>query len=101
MRRDTKPLSTVQTVDKKQRNRHETRTVAVFNAKPAVAGTEWQPHVRAIIAIERHVHTFQPATGLWNTSRETALYLSNRPIHANKAADAVRKHWGIEKAQTW
>jgi len=99
VRRDTKPLSTVQTVDKKQRNRHETRTVAVFNAKPAVAGTEWQPHVRAIIAIERHVHTFQPATGLWNTSRETALYLSNRPIRAHKAADAARKHWGIENKQ--
>jgi CoA-transferase family III len=34
------------------RNRHETRTVAVFNARPAVAGTEWQPNVAAIIAIE-------------------------------------------------
>jgi hypothetical protein len=31
---------------------HETRTVAVFNARPAVAGTEWQPHVAAIIAID-------------------------------------------------
>jgi predicted transposase YbfD/YdcC len=40
---DTKPLSCVQTVDSKKRNRHETRTVAVFNARPAVAGTEWQP----------------------------------------------------------
>ena len=96
---DTKPLSTAQTIDKKHRNRDETRTVAVFDAKPAVAGTEWKPHVAAIIAIERRVHTFQPATGLWNTSRETALYLSNRPIRAHKAADAVRKHWGIENKQ--
>jgi len=96
---DSKPLSSVQTIDKNQRNRHETRTVAVFDARPAVAGTEWQPHVRAIISVERSVHTFQPATGLWNTSRETALYLSNRPIRASKAADAVRKHWGIENKQ--
>jgi hypothetical protein len=76
---DTKPLSRVQTVDSKKRNRHETRTVAVFNARPAVAGTEWQPNVAAIIAIERNVLTFRPATGLWDASRETALYLSNRP----------------------
>ncbi len=41
----------------------------------------------------------RPATGLWDASRETALYLSNRPIHACKAGDAVRKHWGIENKQ--
>ena len=35
------PLSGVQTVDAKKRNRHETRTVAVFEAKPVVTGTEW------------------------------------------------------------
>ena len=87
---DTKPLSCVQTVDSKKRNRHETRTVAVFNARPAVAGTEWQPHVAAIIAIERNVLTFRPATGLWDASRETALYLSNRPIRARKAGTCQR-----------
>ena len=86
---DTKPLSGVQTVDSKKRNRHETRTVAVFDALPAVAGTEWEPYVAAIIAIERSVLTFQPATGLWNSSRETALYLSNRPIRAGKAAEVA------------
>ena len=96
---DTKPLSGVQTVDRKKRNRHETRTVAVFDAVPAVAGTEWEPYVSAIIAIERRVLTFQPATGLWNSSRETALYLSNRPILARQAADTIRKHWGIENKQ--
>jgi len=96
---NTKPLSGAQTVDRNKRNRHETRTVAVFDALPTVAGTEWEPYVVAIIAIERSVLTFQPATGLWNSSRETALYLSNRPILAGQAADAVRKHWGIENKQ--
>jgi hypothetical protein len=96
---DTKPLSGVQTVDRKKRNRHETRTVAVFDPRPAVAGTEWEPHVAAVIAVERRVLTFQPATGLWNASHETAFYLSNRAIHAGAAADAVRKHWGIENKQ--
>ena len=93
---DTKPLSGVQTVDRKKRNRHETRTVAVFDAMPAVAATEWQPYVAAIVAVERSVLTFQPATGLWKSSRESAFYLSNRPILAGQAAEAIRKHWGIE-----
>ena len=96
---DTKPLSGVQTVDRKKRNRHETRTVAGFDAVPAVAGTEWEPYVAAIIAIERRVLTYQPATGLWNSSRETALYLSNRQILARQAANTIREHWGIENKQ--
>src|SRR5664280_1183508 len=39
------PVSTVQTVDEKRRNRHETRCVAVFDASPAIVGTEWEPYV--------------------------------------------------------
>ena len=42
--------------------------------------------------------TFPPpfSTGLWKESRETSFYLSNRSITAKQAADAIRKHWGIE-----
>jgi hypothetical protein len=92
----SKPLSGVQTIDRKKRNRHETRTVAVFDARQAVAGTEWQPHVAAIVAVERRVLTFQPACGLWKSSFESSFYLSNQPILAGIAAVAVREHWGIE-----
>jgi predicted transposase YbfD/YdcC len=91
-----KPLSGVQTVDEKRRNRHETRTIAVFDARRAVAGTQWQPFVAAVIAVERLVQTFQPATGLWKTSTETAFYLSNRTIAASHGAHAIRGHCGIE-----
>ena len=91
-----KPLSGVQTIDAKKRNRCETRTIAVFDAAPAVAGTQWQPHVAALIQVERTVHTFLPATGLWKTSNDTSFYLSSRPIEASCAADAIRKHWEIE-----
>ena len=89
-------LSGVQTVDEKRRNRHETRTIAVFDAAPAVVGTEWELYVAVVIAVERSVNAFQPATGLWKTSAETSFYLSNRSIAANHAAVAIRKHWGIE-----
>jgi predicted transposase YbfD/YdcC len=90
------PLSSVQSVDEKRRNRHETRAVAVFDAKPVVTGTEWQPHVAAVIKVERAVNHFQPATGLWKSALETSFYLSSRPVDAKIAADAIRKHWGIE-----
>jgi hypothetical protein len=90
------PLSAVRTIDERNRNRHERRIIAVFDPAPAVVGTEWEPYVAAVIAVERSVHTFQPATGLWKTSDDTSFYLSNRPIAANRAALAIRKHWGIE-----
>ncbi len=91
------PLSSERSIDKNRRNRHETLAVAVFEAKPAVAETEWEPHVAAIIRVERTVHHFQPATGRWTRSFETSFYLSNRPLEAQTAAAAVRQHWGIEK----
>jgi hypothetical protein len=94
------PLSHARTVDAKKRNRHETRTVAVFDPTVALAGTQWQPHVAAIIQVERTVQTFQPATGLWKASDETAFYLSNRTLNAALAAEAVRKHWYIEILHT-
>jgi hypothetical protein len=92
----TTPLSGVRTVDEKRRNRHETRTIAVFDATPAVVGTQWEPYVAAVVQVERAVHAFQPATGLWRTSAETSFYLCNCMIDANRAAIAVRMHWGIE-----
>ena len=90
------PLSSERSVDKNRRNRNEIRAVAVFEAKPAVAETEWEPHGAAIIRVERTVHHFQPATGRWKPSCETSFYLSSRPLDAKTAAAAVRKHWGIE-----
>jgi hypothetical protein len=90
------PRSGVQTIDEKRRNRYEIRTIAVFDAAPTVVGTEWEAYVAAVVQVERTVHAFQPATGLWKTSAETSFYLSSRPITAKHAADAIRKHWAIE-----
>lgn len=93
---DAIPSSVFQTVDAKKRNRHETRTIAVFDANPIITCPVWRAHVATIIRIERRVLTFQPATGMWKSSRETSYYLSNRPIAAEHAAHAVRQHWHIE-----
>jgi predicted transposase YbfD/YdcC len=89
-------LSSVKTVDRNRRNRHETRAITVFDATAAVAGTEWEPHLAAIIQVERDVIVRQADTGFWKRSLETSIYLSNRPVAAKIAADAIRKHWGIE-----
>ena len=91
-----KPLSIVQTIDEKRRNRHETRTIGVFDANPAVAKTEWAGLVVAVVQVERVVNAFQPATGLWKRSAETSFYLSNQAVDAKLAATAVREHWHIE-----
>lgn len=91
-------LSGCQTVDENKRNRHETRTVGVFDPTDAVAGTEWEPYVAAIIQVDRTVYHRNPATGLLITSLETSYYLSNRPIKARKASDKIREHWGVETA---
>ena len=91
-----KSLSSARTIDDKKRNRHETRTIAVFDAAAAVSGTEWAPYVAAVIQVERCVLAFQPATGLWKSTAETSLYLSNTSILADQAANAIRRHWAIE-----
>jgi hypothetical protein len=41
-----------------RRNRHETCTISVFDATAAVAETEWEPHVAAIIQVERNSRPF-------------------------------------------
>jgi len=48
------------------------------------------------IQVERDVNVRQADTGFWKPSLETSIYLSNRPVAAKIAADAIRKHWGIE-----
>ena len=63
---------------------------------PRSPSTKRKPHVAAIIKVERDVYAYQPVTGLWKLSSEISFYLSSRPIAAIVAADAIRKHGGIE-----
>ena len=85
-----------QTSENKGHNRSETRAVAVFDAAPAVAGTEWQDLVSAIVMVTRTTYKRDSKTGLWNMAAATSYYLSSRPISASAGADAIRAHWGIE-----
>ena len=78
------------------RNRFEHRTVDVFDPAHILAGTDWQSCVAAIIQVKREVFTRNAATGLLRRSAETAFYISNTPLTAVRAAEAVRAHWKVE-----
>jgi predicted transposase YbfD/YdcC len=88
----------VETTTNRGRNRDETRKVAVFDARDAVAGTEWQDHVAAIIMVTRTVHRRNSKTGLWDTTADTACYLSSEMAPATVCAHAIRSHWAIENS---
>ncbi len=73
----------------------ERRTVAVFDPEGKLADTDRQPHVAAIIRVERDVHIRNAQTGLLRHSAETVFYVANMPVTAARAAETVRAHWKI------
>lgn len=54
-----------------------------------VDSTRW-PHLRSIAM----VHSTRTSDGV--TSEETRYYISSLPLGAERIADAIRQHWGIE-----
>ncbi len=78
------------------RNRNESRTVTVFDPAGKLSGTDWHSYVAAIIRVERNVFTRSATTGLLRHSTEIAFYVSNAPVTATRAAEAIRAHWRIE-----
>jgi len=80
----------------KGRIRDERRTVTVFDPANKLADTDWHPHVAAIIQVERCVYTRNAKTRLLRHSAETAFCVSNTPVTAARAAEAIRAHWKIE-----
>jgi len=92
---DAEPLCCASSTDM-ARNRHERRSVAVFDPADSIADSEWRAHVAAIIRVERDVLTRSAATGLWHRASHTAYHLSNARITAEAAATVIRSHWIIE-----
>ncbi len=91
----TAPLGSAHSHDT-GRNRDERRTATVFDPNGMLADTDWPPHIAAIIRVERDVHTRNAKTGLLRHSSETAFYVTNTPLAATCAAEAIRAHWKIE-----
>ena len=78
------------------RNRDERRRVTVFDPAARLADTDWRDHVAAVIRVERDVYTRRTATGLLHHTTEAAFYISNTPVTAARAAEAIRAHWRVE-----
>jgi predicted transposase YbfD/YdcC len=78
------------------RNRHETRTVEVFEPDEAMAGSEWKPLVKQIVRVTRDVLHRSSKTGLWSSTSEIAYYLANTTASASRFATAIRSHWHVE-----
>ncbi len=57
---------------------------------------DWQGHAKAVIRVQRVVYTRNSRDGLLSRTSETAFYLSNKPVTASRAAQAIRPHWAIE-----
>ena len=91
----TEPLSSHHSHDK-ARGRDESRTVTVFDPAGKLDDSDWKPLVSAIIRVERVVYTRSARTGLLSRATETAFYVSNKPLTAICAAQAIRAHWAIE-----
>ena len=91
----TKPLSSCHGHDK-GRGRDQSRTVTAFGPAGKLDDTDWKDHVRAIFRVERVVYTRCAKTGLLSGTTETAFYVSNQPLPAARAAQAIRAHWAIE-----
>jgi len=80
----------------KGRNRDERRSVTIIDPAGKLTNTEWHPHIAAIIRVERNVYSRNAKTGLLRHAAEAAFYVSNRPVTAARAAEAIRAHWKIE-----
>jgi hypothetical protein len=89
------PLSSHHSHDK-ARNRDETRTVCVFEPGGKLDDRDWQRHAKAVIRVQRVVYTRNSRDGLLSRTSETAFYVSNKPVTASRAAQAIRAHWAIE-----
>jgi hypothetical protein len=83
------PLDTNQTTDKKRRSRDETRMVEVFAPGNSLADTEWDGHIGAVIRVNRDVLTRSAITGLWRSTSETALFVSDVVLPAAQCAKAI------------
>lgn len=90
------PLGRHETVDKGKRLRFERRTAEVFDVACGLQDSEWAGLVIHAIRMKRSTLIRRAKDGAWERREETAFYVCTGPISAEKAAEAIRNHWGVE-----
>ncbi|MCP4010782.1 MAG: ISAs1 family transposase, partial [Proteobacteria bacterium] len=93
---DAPPLARHETIDRGKRMRAEYRIVEIFDATAALEQTGWNGLIERIIRVTRVTFQRRAKDGMWDRREEVCFYVCSTPISAQKAAAAIRGHWGIE-----
>lgn len=84
---------------KRERNRIEKRIVLVFDTNTYDLGEVWNESIQSVIKVERKTRTFNTTTKQFDTSEETAFYISTtRIFSAHAFGSIIRSHWSIENS---
>lgn len=89
------PLASFVAPPEKGRGRIEQRRLRVF-ACAYTTDHEWQPLIAEIIEVHRKRAVLNTQTKRWETSIDTAIYVSTHAHSAKRYYQAIRGHWGIE-----
>ena len=63
--------------------------------------TDWLEQRQGWAKLNSIIEVVRERTVGEETSKETAYYISSLPVEPEKAAKAIRKHWGIENSAHW
>jgi predicted transposase YbfD/YdcC len=92
-----KPFSKTVQKGKQKHGRIEKRTTTVFHKNSYDLGDIWNDHIEANITIERKIKTFDTKTKRFQTSEETAFFISTtKRFSAKEFGNIIRSHWKIE-----
>lgn len=78
------------------RGRQEDRLVETFAVTDGLADTDWHGCLATLVRVTRDRLVRDTKTGLWRESSEVAYYAATCRLSAERAGQAVRRHWGIE-----
>lgn len=82
-----------------ERGRIEKRKLTAYSNEVGFIGDQqWQGLIKTICRVEREVQTFNTKTKGYDTSNETAYYVSNGELSAQHAFDCIQRHWMIENS---
>jgi hypothetical protein len=82
-----------------EHGRIEKRKLTAYpNKDDFIEDRQWQELIKTIYRVEREVQTFNTKIKVYETSNETAYYVSNVELAAQQAFGCIQKHWLIENS---
>jgi predicted transposase YbfD/YdcC len=82
-----------------EHGRIEQRMLTAYqNQANFILDQQWQKLVKTIYRVHRMVQKFNTKSKQYETSSETAYYISNHTLSAQQGFSAIRHHWLIENS---